>query len=216
MAGAGGDLRAERLHRAVVVQPDHQLGTVGLAGRRRRLVEPDVVGDVVVVAAAGLRGAPARGDLARGDGRSLDRVTRQAARRAVAPVAALVDGRVAAGRAVGGVADGRVGDREVGVAVGRDALRRAGAPLVVLHGIYAAAHGRRLRLAKLGGRRTCAARPGYEQPGREQPGGGQTSRPVSPRHRTRLPSRTFRSISNIRDAKATAGPKAIKCQAPQP
>src|SRR5262249_37618326 len=115
-ADVAGDLGAERLNGAVVVQPDHQLGAVGLPGGGGRLVEPDVVRDVVG-AGAGLAGAPAGGDLAAaGQAGGLDRGRGQAAGGAGAPVAALVDGRVAAGRAVGRVVDRRVGDREAGAA----------------------------------------------------------------------------------------------------
>src|SRR5262249_34700130 len=93
-----GGLGAEGPHGAIVVQPDHQLGAVGLAAGDGRLVEPDVIGHVIVAAAAGLGGAPARGDLAGADAGDLD--GKAAAGRARAPVAALVDGRIATGRAV--------------------------------------------------------------------------------------------------------------------
>src|SRR5262249_3749962 len=98
-ADVAGHLVAERPHGTVVVQPDHQLGAVGLAAGGGRLVEPDVIGNVIGAAAAGLGGAPARGYFAGADAGDLD--GKAAAARARAPVAALVDGRIAAGRAVG-------------------------------------------------------------------------------------------------------------------
>ena len=176
-ADVAGDLGAERLHGPVVVQPDHQLGAVGLAAGGRRLVEPDVVGHVVVVAAAGLGGAPAGGHPAGRNGRRGE--GEAAARRARTPVAALVNGRVAARIAVGRVVDRGAGHREIGVAVGADALGGGRAPLVVLDRVGVAADRcgleatqRRARGCRARGCRGGGRRAGGDHAARRQQRGG--------------------------------------------
>src|SRR5580700_5499574 len=58
--GGRAYLRAVGLDGTFVVEPDHQLSAVGLAAGGRRLIEPDVVGDVVG-ASTGLGRGPAGG-----------------------------------------------------------------------------------------------------------------------------------------------------------
>src|SRR5215472_8420224 len=97
-ADVAGHQRPGRVHVPVMVQPDHQLGAVWLACGGRSLVEPDVIGHVVDVAAPGLGGVPAGDHRAGVDAGHLDR--QPAVWCARAPMAALVYERVAAWCAV--------------------------------------------------------------------------------------------------------------------
>src|SRR5579872_570407 len=130
----GRDGRAERPDTPSGAEPYHQLRAVRLAGRDRRPVEPDVVGDAID-AGAWLRGSPTGDHPALRHRADLDRVGTQPARRTASPVAALIDGRIAARPAVGRHRDRGLRHREPGVMIQLDAFRLSGAVLVVMHDV---------------------------------------------------------------------------------
>ena len=117
-------------------EPDHELPAVRRSGCDRRVVEPDVVGDVVG-AAGRLGGGPTAGDHARPQTADPDRhLVGGGADPGAAPAE---DRRVTAGVAVGRLVDRRAGDGELRVAIGGDALGGGGIPFIVLHDVGAAA-----------------------------------------------------------------------------
>jgi hypothetical protein len=119
---------------AAMREPDHEFSAVRRSGCDRRVVEPDVVGDIV--GAAGRLGrSPAAGDHAGPQVADPDRhLVADGADPGAAPAE---DRRVPAGVAAGRLVDRRAGHGELRVPIGGDALRGGGIPFIVLHDVGA-------------------------------------------------------------------------------
>ena len=115
-----------------MIDPDHDFRAIRLPRRRRCLVEPYVVGCVIVIP-----GGLGNADAGAGGGDVVFLNRKGIGTGAIAPMATPEDGGIGCRSAVGGLIKVRGGEREAGSAY-RGALFQARIPLVVLEDIRAA------------------------------------------------------------------------------